>query len=77
MEDCSLYIEYIHLQTHSAVIVVGDRITHGQLQLVCCSGSIGFSLKLYLHLVVYRIGEEDDTTVRVYFIGSMGGEMAT
>ena len=60
-----LFIEYVHIQTSSCVVKVGDCVAKGQF--VCKSGSVGFAPEPHLHLAAYRSNEVDAATVRVRF----------
>ena len=71
----SLYVEYVHIQSNSCTVKVGDRVRRGQL--LCKSGSVGFSPCPHLHLGAYRSGEDGAASVRVRFNcygGIEGGE---
>ena len=65
MSSNPLYIEYVHIQTNSSVVQVGDTVVKGQL--LCRSGSVGFSPKPHLHLAAYRSYDKKAATVRVKF----------
>jgi len=43
-----LFVEYVHIQTNSAVVKIGDKVKAGQP--ICKSGSVGFSPTPHLHL---------------------------
>jgi len=58
-----LFVEYVHIQAHSARVQVGDRVTKGQI--ICASGSVGFSPEPHLHFAAYRSREATAATVRV------------
>lgn len=60
-----LYVEYVHIQSNSCVVRVGDRVHKGQL--ICKSGSVGFSPEPHLHLAAYRRNDNNAATVRVQF----------
>jgi len=60
-----LYVEFVHIQTKSCVVQVDDKVKKGQL--ICRSGSIGFSPEPHLHLAAYRSNGDDAATVRVRF----------
>lgn len=60
-----LYVEYVHIQSRSCVVQSGEHVTKGQL--LCKSGSVGFSPVPHLHLGAYRSGEDGASTVRVRF----------
>ena len=60
-----LYIEYVHIQSKSCVVQSGEHVTRGQL--LCKSGSVGFSPIPHLHLGAYRSGEDGASSVRVKF----------
>jgi len=45
---------YGHLQTHSAVVAVGDTVRRGQM--MARSGNTGYSSGPHLHFEVYRLG---------------------
>lgn len=60
-----LFIEYVHIQTNSSAVKVGDRVERGQF--ICRSGSVGFSPEPHLHMAAYRSNEDDAATVRVRF----------
>mmetsp|Transcript_10929 Transcript_10929/g.18144 ORF Transcript_10929/g.18144 Transcript_10929/m.18144 type:complete len:423 (-) Transcript_10929:33-1301(-) len=60
-----LYIEYVHIQTNSCAVKVGDSVTRGQF--ICRSGSVGFSPEPHLHMAAYRSNDVDAATVRVRF----------
>ena len=60
-----LFIEYVHIQTNSCAVKVGDSVERGQF--LCRSGSVGFSPEPHLHMAAYRSNEVDAATVRVRF----------
>jgi murein DD-endopeptidase MepM/ murein hydrolase activator NlpD len=60
-----LYIEYVHIQSKSCIVQAGDHVIKGQL--LCKSGSVGFSPTPHLHLGAYRSGEDGAASVRVRF----------
>ncbi|KAL7533659.1 hypothetical protein ACHAXR_006992 [Thalassiosira sp. AJA248-18] len=60
-----LFIEFVHIQTNSCEVKVGDVVQKGQL--LCRSGSVGFSPEPHLHLAAYRSNGNDAATVRVKF----------
>ena len=60
-----LYIEFVHIQTNSVTHKVGDTVRKGQL--ICRSGSVGFSPEPHLHLAAYRSNDNEAATVRVRF----------
>ena len=65
-----LYVEFVHIQSKSCVVQTGDIVRKGQL--ICHSGSVGFSPEPHLHLAAYRSKSVDASTVRVRF-ESIGG----
>jgi murein DD-endopeptidase MepM/ murein hydrolase activator NlpD len=60
-----LYVEFVHIQTNSCVVQVGDVVHKGQY--ICCSGSVGFSPVPHLHMSAYRSSDDDAATVRFRF----------
>jgi murein DD-endopeptidase MepM/ murein hydrolase activator NlpD len=60
-----LYVEYVHIQHKSAKVKVGDRVKRGQV--LCASGSVGFSPEPHLHFTAFRSSEATANTVRVLF----------
>lgn len=60
-----LYVEFVHIQTNSCVVQVGDVVHKGQL--LCFSGSVGFSPVPHLHMAAYRSSNDDAATVRFRF----------
>ena len=60
-----LYVEFVHIQSKSCVVQTGDTVQKGQL--ICRSGSVGFSPEPHLHLAAYRSIGNDASTVRVRF----------
>lgn len=60
-----LYVEYVHIQENSARVKPGDRVQCGQV--ICNSGSVGFSPEPHLHFAAYRSNEPTAPTVRVKF----------
>lgn len=60
-----LFIEYVHIQSKSCVVQTGEHVRKGQL--LCKSGSVGFSPTPHLHLGAYRSGEDGADSVRVRF----------
>ena len=60
-----LYVEFVHIQTDSCVVQVDDKVKKGQL--ICRSGSVGFSPEPHLHLAAYKSNGDDAATVRVRF----------
>lgn len=52
-----LYVEFVHIQTNSCVVQVGDVVHKGQL--LCFSGSVGFSPVPHLHMAAYRSSNDD------------------
>jgi len=69
-----LYVEFVHIQTDSCVVQVDDKVKKGQL--ICRSGSVGFSPEPHLHLAAYRSNGDDAATVCVRFdcIGRSEGD---
>lgn len=63
--DDPLFIEYVHIQTNSCAVKVGDSVKRGQF--ICRSGSVGFSPEPHLHLAAYRSNGVDAATVRIRF----------
>lgn len=61
--DDGLLVEYVHIDTNSATVQVGDRVKAGDV--ICKSGSIGFSPEPHLHLEVHRL--EDPIGPDVYY----------
>mmetsp|Transcript_17146 Transcript_17146/g.41117 ORF Transcript_17146/g.41117 Transcript_17146/m.41117 type:complete len:138 (-) Transcript_17146:17-430(-) len=64
-EHDPLYVEFVHIQSNSCTVEVGDAVTRGQT--LCRSGSVGFSPEPHLHLAAYRSNGDDAATVRVRF----------
>ena len=64
-DDDPLFIEYVHIQSKSCTVQVGDTVKRGQF--LSRSGSVGFSPEPHLHLAAYRSGGVDAATVRVRF----------
>ena len=60
-----LFVEFVHIRTNSCVVRVGDDVRIGQL--LCHSGSVGFSPEPHLHMSAYRTDGDDAATVRVRF----------
>ena len=60
-----VYVEFVHIQSNSCVVQVGDDVKKGQL--LCWSGSVGFSPEPHLHFAAYRSNGKDAATVRVRF----------
>ena len=60
-----LYVEYVHIQSNSCLVKVGDTVTKGKL--ICRSGSVGFSPEPHLHLAGYRSNGDNAATVRIRF----------
>jgi murein DD-endopeptidase MepM/ murein hydrolase activator NlpD len=60
-----LYVEYVHIQARSARVRVGDRVRKGQV--ICASGSVGFSPEPHLHFTAFRSAETTAETCRVLF----------
>jgi murein DD-endopeptidase MepM/ murein hydrolase activator NlpD len=60
-----LYVEFVHIQTNSCVVQVGDVVKKGQL--LCWSGNVGFTPEPHLHFAAYRSNGKDAATVRVKF----------
>ena len=60
-----LFLEYVHIQTNSCAVKVGDSVERGQF--LCRSGSVGFSPEPHLHMAAYRSNGVDAATVRVKF----------
>jgi murein DD-endopeptidase MepM/ murein hydrolase activator NlpD len=60
-----LFIEYVHIQSKSCVVKPGEHVSRGQL--ICKSGSVGFSPTPHLHLGAYRSAEDGASSVRVRF----------
>lgn len=65
-----LYVEYVHIEAKSAKVQKGDRVTRGQV--ICCSGSVGFSPEPHLHFAAYRSRSPTAPTVRVKFCSEQG-----
>ena len=70
-----LYIEYVHIQTNSCTVKVGDIVKRGQF--LCQSGSVGFSPEPHLHFAAYRSNADDAATVRVKFQSSSNNGNST
>ncbi|KAL3779044.1 hypothetical protein HJC23_005984 [Cyclotella cryptica] len=68
-----LFIEYVHIQSNSCLVQLGDHVAKGQL--ICKSGSVGFSPTPHLHLGAYRSSDDGAESVRVRFecAGEMNG----
>ncbi|KAL7476735.1 hypothetical protein ACHAW6_002575 [Cyclotella cf. meneghiniana] len=60
-----LFVEYVHIQSKSCLVQIGDHVAKGQL--ICKSGSVGFSPTPHLHLSAYRNGDDGAESVRVRF----------
>ena len=60
-----LFVEYVHIRAKSAKVKVGDRVQRGQV--ICESGSVGFSPEPHLHFTAFRSGDDTADTVRVLF----------
>ena len=60
-----LFVEYVHIQTNSCAVKVGDTVERGQF--LCRSGSVGFSPEPHIHMAAYRSNEVDAATVGVRF----------
>jgi murein DD-endopeptidase MepM/ murein hydrolase activator NlpD len=55
----------VHIRAKSAKVKVGDRVQRGQV--ICESGSVGFSPEPHLHFTAFRSGDDTADTVRVLF----------
>eukprot|EP00593_Proboscia_inermis_P009625 CAMPEP_0171315334 /NCGR_PEP_ID=MMETSP0816-20121228/62721_1 /TAXON_ID=420281 /ORGANISM="Proboscia inermis, Strain CCAP1064/1" /LENGTH=420 /DNA_ID=CAMNT_0011805725 /DNA_START=53 /DNA_END=1312 /DNA_ORIENTATION=- len=64
-ETKSIFVEYVHIQAGSAKVAVGDVVTKGQI--ICNSGSVGFSPEPHLHFAAYRSCDDDAPTVQIMF----------
>jgi len=64
-QEDPLYVEFVHIQTNSCVVQVGDVVKKGQL--LCWSGNVGFTPEPHLHFAAYRGNGKDAATVRVKF----------
>lgn len=60
-----LFVEFVHIQTGSCVVETGTTVRKGQL--ICRSGSVGFSPEPHLHMAAYRSDGDDAATVRFRF----------
>jgi murein DD-endopeptidase MepM/ murein hydrolase activator NlpD len=60
-----LFVEFVHIQTGSCVVETGTTVRKGQL--ICRSGSVGFSPEPHLHMAAYRSDRDDSATVRFRF----------
>ncbi|OUS49473.1 hypothetical protein BE221DRAFT_188765 [Ostreococcus tauri] len=68
-----LFVEYVHIRAKSARVRKGDRVTRGQV--ICESGSVGFSPEPHLHFTAFRSSDDAAHTVRVLFQRNDGGEL--
>lgn len=66
-----LFVEYVHIRANSARVKVGDRVARGQV--ICESGSVGFSPEPHLHFTAFRSSDATANTVRVLFERTDGG----
>mmetsp|Transcript_14478 Transcript_14478/g.17893 ORF Transcript_14478/g.17893 Transcript_14478/m.17893 type:complete len:198 (+) Transcript_14478:362-955(+) len=55
------YAEYVHIQRGSVCVEVGQAVSTGQL--LCLSGSVGFSPRPHLHLQVTRDATDSAPTI--------------
>jgi len=65
-EGGPLFVEYVHIQYKSSVVKRGERVTRGQI--ICRSGSVGFSPEPHLHFSAFRSKDPLAPTVRVRFL---------
>mmetsp|Transcript_7366 Transcript_7366/g.11782 ORF Transcript_7366/g.11782 Transcript_7366/m.11782 type:complete len:387 (+) Transcript_7366:415-1575(+) len=61
LDDSNLYVEYVHIQHSSCLVKVGDQVACGQI--ICSSGSVGFSPRPHLHFQVSKSKSKDAETV--------------
>ncbi|EJK50314.1 hypothetical protein THAOC_30742 [Thalassiosira oceanica] len=64
-DQSPLFVELVHIQTKSCVVKCGDKVRRGQL--ICRSGSVGFSPEPHVHMAAYRSAENAAATVRFRF----------
>jgi len=60
-----LYVEYVHIRAKSSKVRVGDRVRRGEV--ICYSGSVGFSPEPHLHFTAFRSADDTAETCRVLF----------
>jgi murein DD-endopeptidase MepM/ murein hydrolase activator NlpD len=61
-----VFVEYVHIQQHSAQVKVGDRVSKGQV--LCFSGQAGFCPEPHLHFQVQPSAENDALTLPFVFV---------
>eukprot|EP01130_Rhizamoeba_saxonica_P004767 TRINITY_DN1937_c0_g1_i2.p1 TRINITY_DN1937_c0_g1~~TRINITY_DN1937_c0_g1_i2.p1 ORF type:complete len:333 (+),score=66.76 TRINITY_DN1937_c0_g1_i2:505-1503(+) len=58
------FVEYVHIQTNSALVQVGDIVTRGEI--ICKSGAVGFAPKPHLHIQLARSSDDDAVTIPIH-----------
>ena len=63
--DDGNFVEYVHIQTNSALVEKGDRVLEGQV--ICKTGNIGFCPSPHLHIQFHTSKEPNAKTVPFTF----------
>ncbi|KNC79203.1 hypothetical protein SARC_08390 [Sphaeroforma arctica JP610] len=69
--DDGRFVEYVHTQTDSARVAVGDRVTEGDI--LCLSGSVGFCPSPHLHIQVHQSDASNADTI-MFALKGQGGK---
>lgn len=56
------FVEYVHINTNSSKVKVGDQVTVGQV--ICESGNVGFCPEPHLHLQVQTTSDNKAATIK-------------
>ena len=59
--DDGQFVEYVHIETNSAIVKVGDRVQRGQH--ICNSGDVGFCPRPHLHIQMHNSDKKDAPTI--------------
>lgn len=59
--DDGQFVEYVHIETNSVMVKVGDRVQRGQH--ICNSGDVGFCPRPHLHIQMHNSDKKDAPTI--------------
>ena len=59
--DDGQFVEYVHIETNSAIVKVGDHVQRGQH--ICNSGDVGFCPRPHLHIQMHNSDKKDAPTI--------------
>jgi murein DD-endopeptidase MepM/ murein hydrolase activator NlpD len=66
--DGGLFVEYVHIQQHSACVAVGDTVKAGDV--LCKSGAVGFCPTPHLHIQMHDSKDPKAPTIKFAFRSS-------